>query len=315
MGLKIVFMGTPEFAVETLDAIVAAGYEVAGVVTVPDRQVGRGQKVAFSAVKEYALAHNLRVLQPEKLRDEGFLEELRGIGADLFVVVAFRMLPKVVWAMPRMGTFNLHASLLPQYRGAAPINWAIMNGEKETGLTTFRLNEQIDEGEILLQRKTAIGARETAGSLHDRLAAMGRELVVETIRGLESGELKGKAQETTGELKPAPKIFKEDCKIDWTKSGEEIENFVRGLSPYPAATTRVRTEKGEERQIKVYETEYEKGEKITKKTIENDAKKVLKIGCGDGFVRILSLQMEGKRRMTTEEFLRGTNVNDWKIVD
>ena len=315
MGLKIVFMGTPEFAVETLDAIVAAGYEVAGVVTVPDRQVGRGQKVAFSAVKEYALAHNLRVLQPEKLRDEGFLEELRGIGADLFVVVAFRMLPKVVWAMPRMGTFNLHASLLPQYRGAAPINWAIMNGEKETGLTTFRLNEQIDEGEILLQRKTEIGARETAGSLHDRLAAMGRELVVETIRGLESGELKGKAQETTGELKPAPKIFKEDCKIDWTKSGEEIENFVRGLSPYPAATTRVRTEKGEERQIKVYETEYEKGEKITKKTIENDAKKVLKIGCGDGFVRILSLQMEGKRRMTTEEFLRGTNVNDWKIVD
>ncbi len=315
MGLKIVFMGTPEFAVETLDAIVAAGYEVAGVVTVPDRQVGRGQKVAFSAVKEYALAHDLRVLQPEKLRDEGFLEELRGIGADLFVVVAFRMLPKVVWAMPRMGTFNLHASLLPQYRGAAPINWAIMNGEKETGLTTFRLNEQIDEGEILLQRKTAIGERETAGSLHDRLAAMGRELVVETIRGLESGELKGKAQETTGELKPAPKIFKEDCKIDWTKSGEEIENFVRGLSPYPAATTRVRTEKGEERQIKVYETEYEKGEKIAKKTIENDAKKVLKIGCGDGFVRILSLQMEGKRRMTTEEFLRGTNVNDWKIVD
>lgn len=315
MGLKIVFMGTPEFAVETLDAIVAAGYEVAGVVTVPDRQVGRGQKVAFSAVKEYALAHNLRVLQPEKLRDEGFLEELRGIGADLFVVVAFRMLPKVVWGMPRMGTFNLHASLLPQYRGAAPINWAIINGEKETGLTTFRLNEQIDEGEILLQRKTEIGERETAGSLHDRLAAMGRELVVETIRGLESGELKGKAQETTGELKPAPKIFKEDCKIDWTKSGEEIENFVRGLSPYPAATTRVRTEKGEERQIKVYETEYEKGEKITKKTIENDAKKVLKIGCGDGFVRILSLQMEGKRRMTTEEFLRGTNVNDWKIVD
>lgn len=315
MGLKIVFMGTPEFAVETLDAIVAAGYEVAGVVTVPDRQVGRGQKVAFSVVKEYALAHNLRVLQPEKLRDEEFLEELRGIGADLFVVVAFRMLPKVVWAMPRMGTFNLHASLLPQYRGAAPINWAIINGEKETGLTTFRLNEQIDEGEILLQRKTEIGERETAGSLHDRLAAMGRELVVETIRGLESGELKGKAQETTGELKPAPKIFKEDCKIDWTKSGEEIENFVRGLSPYPAATTRVRTEKGEERQIKVYETEYEKGEKITKKTIENDAKKVLKIGCGDGFVRILSLQMEGKRRMTTEEFLRGTNVNDWKIVD
>ncbi|MBQ6046567.1 MAG: methionyl-tRNA formyltransferase [Bacteroidales bacterium] len=315
MGLKIVFMGTPEFAVETLDAIVAAGYKVAGVVTVPDRQVGRGQKVAFSAVKEYALAHNLRVLQPEKLRDEGFLEELRGIGADLFVVVAFRMLPKVVWAMPRMGTFNLHASLLPQYRGAAPINWAIINGEKETGLTTFRLNEQIDEGEILLQRKTAIGARETAGSLHDRLAAMGRELVVETIRGLESGELKGKAQETTGELKPAPKIFKEDCKIDWTKSGEEIENFVRGLSPYPAATTRVRTEKGEERQIKVYETEYEKGEKITKKTIENDAKKVLKIGCGDGFVRILSLQMEGKRRMTTEEFLRGTNVSNWEIAD
>jgi methionyl-tRNA formyltransferase len=315
MGLKIVFMGTPEFAVETLDAIVAEGYEVAGVVTVPDRQVGRGQKVAFSAVKEYALAHNLRVLQPEKLRDEGFLEELRGIGADLFVVVAFRMLPKVVWAMPRMGTFNLHASLLPQYRGAAPINWAIINGEKETGLTTFRLNEQIDEGEILLQRKTEIGERETAGSLHDRLAAMGRGLVVETIRGLESGELKGKAQETTGELKPAPKIFKEDCKIDWTKSGEEIENFVRGLSPYPAATTRVRTEKGEERQIKVYETEYEKGEKITKKTIENDAKKVLKIGCGDGFVRILSLQMEGKRRMSTEEFLRGTNVNDWKIVD
>lgn len=307
-------MGTPDFAVESLDAICQAGYEVAAVVTVPDRQTGRGLKITYSPVKEYALAHNLPLLQPEKLRDEGFLEQLRALGADLFVVVAFRMLPQVVWAMPPMGTFNLHASLLPHYRGAAPINWAIINGETETGATTFLLNEKIDEGRILLQEKTPIAPDDTAETVHDRLAAMGRQLVVRTIQGLADGTLQGTEQHCDAALKPAPKIFKEDCAIDWNKRGGDIVNFVRGLCPYPAATMKMLDEKGVEHSFKVYETAFEKDEKAAKNSIVCDAKNVLKVGCADGFVRILTLQINGKKKNSIDEFLRGHNVSGWKIV-
>lgn len=307
-------MGTPDFAVASLDAICKAGYEVAAVVTVPDRKVGRGQKVAFSPVKNYALEHNLPLLQPEKLKDEYFLSALRAINADLFVVVAFRMLPQVVWGMPPMGTFNLHASLLPQYRGAAPINWAIINGEKETGVTTFMLNERIDEGGLLMQKSTPISEEDTAETLHDRLAAMGAPMVVETIKGLESGELKPQPQPVEAECKPAPKIFKEDCAIDWNKDGDAIRNFVRGMSPYPAATMAMTDEKGQQHGFKVYEVTCEKGGDIMPGTLKTDGKKYLKVGCNDGCINILSLQIEGKRRNSIEEFLRGYNVSNWKII-
>ena len=307
-------MGTPDFAVLSLDAIVKAGYEVAAVVTVPDRKVGRGQKVAFSPVKNYALEHNLPLLQPEKLRDEDFIGQLRGIGADLFVVVAFRMLPQVVWSMPKMGTFNLHASLLPQYRGAAPINWAIINGEKETGVTTFLLNERIDEGGLLMQRSTPISENETAETLHDRLAEMGAEMVVETIKGLEDGSLKARPQVECDNLKPAPKIFKEDCVIDWSRGGDDIERFVRGLSPYPSAMTVMSDEGGGAHSFKIYEVSYEKAVGYVEGAVESDGKTCLKVGCKDGCISILSLQIEGKRRNSIEEFLRGSRVNSWKIV-
>lgn len=314
MKTRVVFMGTPDFAVLSLDAIVKAGYEVAAVVTVPDRKVGRGQKVAFSPVKNYALEHNLPLLQPEKLRDEDFIGQLRGIGADLFVVVAFRMLPQVVWSMPKMGTFNLHASLLPQYRGAAPINWAIINGEKETGVTTFLLNERIDEGGLLMQRSTPISENETAETLHDRLAEMGAEMVVETIKGLEDGSLKARPQVECDNLKPAPKIFKEDCVIDWSRGGDDIERFVRGLSPYPSAMTVMSDEGGGAHSFKIYEVSYEKAVEYVEGAVESDGKTCLKVGCKDGCISILSLQIEGKRRNSIEEFLRGSRVNSWKIV-
>ena len=307
-------MGTPDFAVESLDAIVKAGYEVAAVVTVPDRQSGRGLKTIPSPVKMYAVEHGLPFLQPEKLRDPLFLEELAKTGADIFVVVAFRMLPQAVWAMPRLGTFNLHASLLPQYRGAAPINWAVINGEKETGVTTFLLNEHIDEGRILLQRSTPITLDDNAGTVHDRLAAMGAELVVQTLDGLFSGSIQPSAQPTIDLLKPAPKIFKQDCAIDWHKKGQSIVDFVRGLSPYPAATATMTDEKGNPITIKIYETCHEPSENQGVGTLITDRKKVLKIGVSDGFLHILSLQMSGKKRISIEEFLRGYNPTDWKIV-
>ncbi len=315
MKPKIVFMGTPDFAVESLDAIVEAGYEVGAVVTVPDRKSGRGLKVSYSAVKEYALAHSLPVLQPEKLRDPLFLEELQAVGADIFVVVAFRMLPQAVWGMAPMGTFNLHASLLPQYRGAAPINWAIINGETESGVTTFLLNEKIDEGKILLQSSTPITPEDNAGTLHDRLAAMGRTLVVETLKGLADGKLNPQPQPQQAELRPAPKIFKADCAIDWRRGGKEIFDFVRGLSPYPAATTTMSDGKGGTIEMKIYEVAYERCQhSAAVGSIESDQKKVLKIAVKDGFVMILSLQISGKKRISVGEFLRGYNVLDWKLT-
>src|SRR5574344_2879539 len=232
---RIVFMGTPEFAVSTLQTLCESGYSVVRVVTVPDRQTGRGLKLTFSPVNQYAIEHQLPVLQPEQLRTPEFIAALRALNADIFVVVAFRMLPQEVWSMPHLGTFNLHASLLPQYRGAAPINWAIINGEKETGVTTFLLNERIDEGSILLQKRTHINENDNAETLHDRLAEMGAQLVIKTVNKILDGTIKGQPQEISDKLNSAPKIFKETCKINWNMTCCEIHNFVRGLSPYPTA--------------------------------------------------------------------------------
>lgn len=311
-------MGTPDFAVASLRAICEAGHEVAAVVTVPDRQTGRGLKITESAVKQYALEKGLTVLQPERLRDETFQERLRALGAQLFVVVAFRMLPQSVWAMPPMGTFNLHASLLPQYRGAAPINWALINGEQETGVTTFLLNEHIDEGAILMQESTPIADNDNVESLHDRLASMGSNLVLRTIEGLEQGTLRPMPQPTVdpAQIKPAPKIFKADCAIDWTKSGREICNFVRGLSPYPAATMQLEDTQNEIHSFKVFDVEYEPfaGAKTPSGMLLANQKNELKVSVIDGFVRIKCLQMSGKRKVTTEEFLRGYFVSDWKLA-
>ena len=313
MQKRVVFMGTPDFAVASLDAIVQAGYEVAAVVTVPDRQTGRGLKLTYSPVKEYALAHGLPVLQPEKLRDPQFLDALQALHADIFVVVAFRMLPQVVWSMPPLGTFNLHASLLPQYRGAAPINWAIINGETETGVTTFLLNEKIDEGQLLLQRSTPIADDDDAGTLHDRLAEMGRKLVVETLDGLAANTLVPKPQSAHGTLRAAPKIFKPDCAINWSRGGAEIVDFVRGLSPYPAATCTLTDANGKAIPIKIYSVDYEPAAGIPVGSLKSDRKKELKIGVKDGFVKILSLQMSGKKKISIDEFLRGYDVSNWKL--
>lgn len=311
---RIVYMGTPDFAVTVLDAVLAAGYNVVGVVTVPDRQTGRGLKVTYSPVKEYALAHNLPLLQPEKLRDPQFQADLQAWQADIFVVVAFRMLPQSVWAMPPMGTFNLHASLLPQYRGAAPINWAIINGEKETGVTTFLLNEHIDEGSLLMQERTPITPEDTAETLHNRLADMGSRLVVSTLRGLAEGSLQGRPQEVSDQLRPAPKIFKADCAINWNLPGKKIVDFVRGLSPYPAATMQMIDDKGNTQQFKVYEVAFEEAPNTEVGALTSDQKNYQKVSVSDGYIHILSLQMSGKRRITIQEFLRGYNTNDWKLA-
>ncbi len=310
--MRTVFFGTPEFAVESLDAIMHSDHEVAAVVTVPDRPAGRGQKMVASAVKQYALDHKLPLLQPERLRDDTFLASLRSYEADCFVVVAFRMLPEAVWAMPPKGTFNLHASLLPRYRGAAPINRAIMQGESETGVTTFLLNHHIDEGAILLQQRTAIAADETAGTLHDRLAQMGRTLVVRTLDGLADGNIAPQSQQ--GEPCAAPKIFRDDCRIDFSRTCAEIDRHVRGLAPYPAATITLRNPDGEDVMFKIYEITCEKGLAESYGTLICDAKKVLKISAADGFVRIISLQMSGKRRNNIEEFLRGNSLSGWKLT-
>lgn len=311
MSARIVFMGTPDFAVASLDALHKAGHNIVGVVTVPDKPSGRGQKINYSPVKEYALANNLNILQPEKLRDETFLSELRELNADLFVVVAFRMLPKVVWDMPRLGTFNLHASLLPQYRGAAPINWAIINGETTTGVTTFLLNEKIDEGKILLQESIAISQSDTAETIHDKLADIGKKLVIKTVEGLVQNNLCPTAQPNDSiELKQAPKIFKTDCAIDWSKNGRDIVNFVRGLSPYPAATMALKDSKDTLLSFKVFEVSFEQAENVEPFKVYTDQKEYLKIGISDGYIYIKVLQLSGKRKNNIDEFLRGNNVTN-----
>ena len=309
--MRIVYFGTPDFAVESLDAIMQSRHEVVAVVTVPDRQAGRGQKVVYSPVKQYALDHGLPLLQPERLRDPQFLVSLQSFEADLFIVVAFRMLPEAVWNMPEHGTFNLHASLLPRYRGAAPINWAIINGEHETGVSTFLLNHHIDEGNLLLQRTTLLNSNDNAGTLHDRLAAMGRQAVVDTLDGIEEGSLKPHPQQ--GESCPAPKIFADDCFIDWTRPVEEIERFVRGLAPYPGARFSMIDPQGQTHLFKLFETRVIDAPDSIPGSIECDQKTVLKIGAKGGFLSIISLQMSGKRQNNIEDFLRGNKLNDWKL--
>ncbi|GAA0883319.1 methionyl-tRNA formyltransferase [Sphingobacterium siyangense] len=302
--MRIIFMGTPDFAVASLEALIQSGEQVVAVVTVPDKPAGRGQKIHESAVKIFATQHNIPVLQPVKLRDEAFLDELKSFQADLQVVVAFRMLPEIVWNMPKFGTINVHASLLPQYRGAAPINHAIINGEKESGVTTFLLQHEIDTGNILLSKKVAIKETDNAGDLHDNLMVAGAETLLQTIQQLKAGTLQPKPQEvllTTEPLKHAPKIFKEDCKINWDQPTAQVYNFIRGLSPYPAAFTLLN-----DKVLKIYSTEKELVKTATiPGTIETDKKSFLKIAAQDGYIVISDLQLEGKKRMNVVDFLKG----------
>ena len=298
-------MGTPEFAVASLDALVGGGYNVVGVVTMPDKPAGRGYKMQFSAVKEYALAHNLPLLQPEKLKNEEFLDALRALHADLQIVVAFRMLPEVVWAMPPLGTFNLHGSLLPQYRGAAPINWAIINGEQETGVTTFFLQQEIDTGDLILQKRTPITDGDNAGTIHDRLMSIGAAAVVETVDCIIAGTAPKTPQPQGVTLKSAPKIFKETCRVDWTQSCHQIFNFVRGLSPYPAAWSVLHTD-AKTIDIKLFEVTREPAaHTLQAGQVVCDGKNYLKVAVADGFVKIESLQPAGKKRMSAADWLRG----------
>lgn len=325
--LRIVFMGTPEFAVASLDALVKAGCNVVGVVTAPDKPAGRGMKISESAVKKYAVEHGLHVLQPEKLKNPVFIDELKALKADLQIVVAFRMLPEIVWNMPPMGTINVHGSLLPQYRGAAPINWAVINGEQETGVTTFKLKHEIDTGDILLQQSFPIGEDETAGEVHDRMKEIGAALLVKTVEGIAEGRLEERPQTSeespqstdhspqlnTGSLlssvdrgqstalKHAPKIFTETCRIDFSKTVEEVHNLIRGLSPFPGAFTELGG-----KMLKIYRSKKEASPNPSRRgEFETDNKTFLKFACSNGYVHVLELQIEGKRRMSVEEFLRG----------
>ena len=316
-NIRIAYFGTPEFAASQLEAILGAGYEVAVVVTMPDKPAGRGRKIQYSEVKKTALEHNLPLLQPEKLKDPVFLEQLASFQTNLFIVVAFRMLPAVVWQMPELGTFNLHASLLPQYRGAAPINFAIINGETETGLTTFFLNEEIDKGAIIMREKVGIRPDETAGELHDELMLMGNKVIVETIKKIELGDVHALPQEELTEahsLKPAPKITKEFCNVDWSQDCQMVYNHIRGLSPYPAAHTQLVSEDGDNIDLKIFSSEIElcvPGLPVG--SVVTDNKKYLKVVLRDGFISLTNVQQPGKKAMPIDDFLRGTQLNAvWK---
>ncbi len=309
-------MGTPDFAVASLDALVKNGNSIAAVITAPDRPAGRGLALQRSPVKQYAISKGLNVLQPEKLKDEKFLSELRELNADLQIVVAFRMLPEVVWAMPRLGTFNLHASLLPQYRGAAPINRAVMNGEKETGVSTFFLQQAIDTGKVIFRETTAIGENETAGELHDRLMITGAELVLKTVKAIEQGNYPQQDQSellSKGEtLREAPKLFREDCLIHWNKPVKEVYDLIRGLSPYPAAYTELISPEGKELSLKIYRATMEVNTSAVPGKI--NAEKGLTIGAAGGSICIEELQLAGKKKMSAEELLRGLRIgSDWKV--
>ena len=308
-SLRIVFMGTPEFAVASLDALAKAGCNIVAVITAPDKPAGRGMQLQQSAIKKYATENNLKVLQPEKLKNPEFLAELKSLNADLQIVVAFRMLPEVVWNMPPLGTVNLHGSLLPQYRGAAPINWAIINGEKETGVTTFKLKHEIDTGDILLQESFPIGENETAGEVHDRMKEIGAKLLLKTVKGLADGTLKEIPQNSNHQpatsIKHAPKIYTETCRIDFTKTVDEVHNLVRGLSPFPGAFTYL-----DGKMLKIYKSE--KMQPATDQTgmvspgsHETDRKTFLKFASANGYLQVKELQLEGKKKMGIEEFLRG----------
>ncbi len=302
-------MGTPEFAVGILDTIIKNNYNVVGVITAADKPAGRGQKIKYSAVKEYAMANNLTLLQPANLKDESFLKELKALNANLQIVVAFRMLPEVVWRMPKLGTFNLHASLLPNYRGAAPINWAIINGDTKTGVTTFFIDDKIDTGAMILNSETTIAPDENAGQLHDRLMNLGSATVLETLALIERGNVTTTIQKENHEIKTAYKLNKENCKIDWTKPAVEIYNLIRGLSPYPSAWCFI-SDKNEEWNVKIHEA---------KMTLEDHnysigslicSKKEMKIAVKDGFIQLLSIQFPGKKKMSTPELLNGMTFSE-----
>jgi len=309
---RIVFMGTPEFAVESLKRLVGDAYNVVAVITAADKAAGRGKKIRYSAVKEFALKHNLRLFQPVNLKSEAFISDLRAVKADLQIVVAFRMLPEVVWYMPDKGTFNLHASLLPQYRGAAPINHAIINGEKKTGLTTFFLDKQIDTGKIIRQTELEIFSDEDAGKLHDRMMFKGAELVLETVKAIVEDNVTSTVQSNLVSenevLKPAPKIFKEDCAINWNKPANEIYNFIRGLSPYPGAYTTLYSEGNKPIYIKVYASNIEKVKHNDKLGTVLWDNREMKIAAKDAYVHLLEIQQSGKRRMKVSDFLRGVKL-------
>jgi methionyl-tRNA formyltransferase len=309
-NLKIVFMGTPYFAVPSLDKIVQSQHKVLAVVTAPDKPAGRGMKLQTTAVKDYAIQHQIPVLQPEKLRNEEFLNQLRNLNADLFVIVAFRMLPEVVWSMPPMGSINLHGSLLPKYRGAAPINWAVINGEKETGVTTFFLQHEIDTGKIIEQKSFPITETDTAGQVHDTMMNIGAEVLLNTINNIANANILPKDQKFQEDLPHAPKLNKDTGKIDWSESVQKVYNLIRGLSPAPAAFTNLDAKK-----LKIY-----KAQKVvckhdrTPAIIETDNKKFINIYTPDGYLSITELQLEGKKRMTVEEFLRGNTIKDSLIL-
>lgn len=308
-SLKIVFFGTPDFAVESLDRLVKGGYNIVGVVTMPDKPAGRGHKMYQSPVKEYAVAHELKLMQPVSLKDPEFVEELRSLNADLQIVIAFRMMPEVVWNMPPLGTFNLHASLLPKYRGAAPINWAVMNGDTETGVTTFFLKHEIDTGDIIQQERISIAETDNVGVVHDKLMILGAGMVQETVDAIIAGTVKPIPQEQLlnqdEEPTPAPKIFKETCKIDFTRSAREVYNHIRGLSPYPAAWTEITDSTGTVHSVKIYETELPSEKIVGEPGVMVTTKDTLTFACADGSIEVKSLQLAGKKRMTTAEFLRG----------
>jgi methionyl-tRNA formyltransferase len=320
-NLRIVFMGTPDFAVESLKRLVDEGYNIVGVITVPDKPAGRGQKLRESAVKVFAENHNLPILQPVKLKDPAFLTELASLKADLQIVVAFRMLPEVVWNMPQMGTFNLHASLLPHYRGAAPLNRAIMNGEKESGVTTFLLKHEIDTGNIIFRERVAIEPYDNVGDLHDKLMIIGAGLVVKTVDALAAEDIVSTPQVEIlvkeEDLKHAPKIFKDDCKIDWNLTGQQIHNHIRGLSPFPVAWTNLFSKESDKPvSLKVFSSDFEIINHENKPgTISSDNKSELKVACSGGHIYIKELQLAGKKRMKTEDFLRGfKNIDSFYAV-
>jgi methionyl-tRNA formyltransferase len=313
--LRIVFMGTPDFAVESLKILVENNYNVVGVITAPDKPAGRGQKLNESAVKKYAVENNLTVLQPSNLKAEDFIAELKALNANLQIVVAFRMLPEVVWDMPEIGTFNLHASLLPQYRGAAPINWAIINGEKETGVSTFFLQHKIDTGDIIAQEKVAIGENETAGELHDKLMLIGKELVLKTVQEIENNKITTQPQNENQVLKEAYKIFKPFCKIDWSKPIDEIHNHIRGLSPYPTAFTEFKNkETGDIISCKVFKTIKELAAHNNESGTIVQSKSEVKIAANGGYIHLLEIQLAGKKRMDIKAVLNGFDFNNYSII-
>jgi methionyl-tRNA formyltransferase len=311
--LRNIFMGTPEFAVPILDNLVKNDYNIVGVITAADKPAGRGRKLQESAIKEYAIAHGLKILQPISLRDRSFLDELKALNANLQVVVAFRMLPQEVWQMPKYGTFNLHASLLPDYRGAAPINWAIINGETETGATTFFIDDKIDTGEIILQQKTNIEPDETAGTLHDKLMALGAELVLRTIKLIESGTVERRKQGEVKEVKSANKIYKETCMIDWNLPMDKIYDHIRGLSPYPTAWTTLYN-MDEKSPLKIYSASKIPQKHFLENGVMVHDKKSIKVAVSDGFLELNEIQLPGKRKMKVAEFLNGSNLSETAYV-